>query len=202
MSENNARPRLHPIQWLAALSVVGFSAVGIAAVSGLIPSAGSHQELRSESRMTAAEASTALAADKSSKPAPKVERVAPAPAPAPKSVACEQCGVVESVTPVQVDGQGSGAGVVAGGVVGGVLGNRVGKGLGRDLATIGGAVLGGIAGNQIEKKVKGGTVYDVSVRLDDGQRQILRVEGLPDLRPGDRVALRDGRLQPLSSGEG
>ncbi len=198
MNENNTRPRLHPIQWLAALAVVGFSAVGIAAVTGLIPTAGGHQELSAESRMTAAEASTKPGGAKAAKPA----RQTSAAKPAPTAVACGHCGVIESVTPVQVDGQGSGAGVVAGGVVGGVLGNRVGKGLGRDLATLGGAVLGGFAGNQIEKKVNSGTAYEVSVRLDDGRRQVLRLEHLPELRAGDRVALRDGTLQPLPKGNG
>ena len=50
--------RLHPMAWLAALSVTAFSAVGIGAITGLIPSADSHQEIRTESRMVAAEGRT------------------------------------------------------------------------------------------------------------------------------------------------
>ena len=66
----NSKPRfrLHPVQWLAALSVIGFSAVGIAALTGTLPTTQSHQEIKSESRMAAAEASTATA---SPKPAPR-----------------------------------------------------------------------------------------------------------------------------------
>ena len=185
--------RLHPMAWLAALSVTAFSAVGIGAITGLIPSADSHQEIRTESRMVAAEASTAQDGDRSPAP-PKVEQPGPAPG------ACPSCGVVESVTTVQLNGDGSGAGAIAGGVVGGVIGNRVGKGLGRDLATIGGAVLGGFAGNQIERKVKATTAYDVAVRFDDGQRRVVRVRELPTWRPGDRVALRGGALAAIHEG--
>ncbi|MCB1957980.1 MAG: glycine zipper 2TM domain-containing protein [Rhodocyclaceae bacterium] len=193
---SDKRPRLHPIQWLAALSVVGFSGVGIAALTGAIPSAVGHQEIQKESRMAAAEASTAaaepVAPARPARPAPKASQPSEPTSTAP---ACRQCGVIESVQAVQVDGQGSGAGVIAGGVVGGVLGNQVGKGSGHDLATIGGAVLGGIAGNQIEKKVRTGTAYDVAVRMDDGRREVLRLASLPPYRTGDRVSVGGGALQ-------
>lgn len=207
MHNQNNRPRLHPLQWVAALSVIGFSAVGIAALTGAMPRAAGHQEMHSESRMAAAEASTAPASEtppptpeSKARPAP-TRTPAPAanatPAPASRATpACAECGVVESITPVQVAGQGSGAGVIAGGVIGGVLGNQVGKGSGRDLATIGAAVLGGIAGNEIEKKARSQTAYDVAVRLDDGGREVLRLNGAPAVRTGDRVALRDGELKP------
>ncbi|MCB1887502.1 MAG: glycine zipper 2TM domain-containing protein [Rhodocyclaceae bacterium] len=198
----NSKPRfrLHPVQWLAALSVIGFSAVGIAALTGTLPTTQSHQEIKSESRMAAAEASTATA---SPKPAPRAaSRAEAAPAPAASAPQCDGCGVVESVSPVAVEGQGSGAGVIAGGVVGGVLGNQVGKGTGRDLATIGGAVLGGIAGNQIERKVRSSTAYEVAIRMDDGSREVVRLPGPPAFRSGDRVALRDGGLQPAPARKG
>ncbi len=193
------RFRLHPVQWLAALSVIGFSAIGIAALTGTLPNAASHQELNSESRMAAAEASTAPSARPSPPSATPRKASAEAASAAPR---CEDCGVIESVSPVAVTGQGSGAGVIAGGVVGGVLGNQVGKGTGRDLATIGGAVLGGIAGNQIERKVRSSTAYEVSIRMDDGSREVIRLGSLPAFRSGDRVALRDGALRPAPAGKG
>lgn len=189
MQNKQRNPRLHPMVWLAALAVTAFSAVGIAAITGWIPAAESHQEIRTESRMVAAQASTSEAATATTE-----RHAAPA---ARQEAPCSTCGVVESVTPVRIAGDGSGAGAVAGGVVGGVIGNRVGKGLGRDLATIGGAVLGGIAGNQIERKVRTTTAYDVAVRLDDGQRRTVRVGQLPAWRAGDRVALRGGVLAAI-----
>ncbi|MCB1906578.1 MAG: glycine zipper 2TM domain-containing protein [Rhodocyclaceae bacterium] len=193
-TDHNAS-RLHPMAWLAALSVTAFSAVGIAAITGLIPTADSHQEIRAESRMVAAEASAPnpLAADREAPPATPS---------AHEAAVCAECGVIESVTPVRLPGAGSGAGAIAGGVVGGVIGNRVGKGLGRDLATIGGAVLGGFAGNRIEREVKTTTAYDVAVRLDDGQRRVVRVNGLPSWRAGDRVAVRGGVLTQIDQQAG
>ncbi len=96
----------------------------------------------------------------------------PPPLPGSKSAdrapLCAQCGEVESVTPVQRAGQGSGVGVVAGGVLGAIVGNQIGKGNGRTAATVLGAVGGGYAGNQVEKSMNQQTVYQVRVRMQDG----------------------------------
>lgn len=81
---------------------------------------------------------------------------------------CPNCGTVESVHAVQVQGQGSGVGAVTGGVLGGVVGNQMGKGSGNAAMTVLGAIGGGIAGNEIEKSQKRSTVYEVKVRMDDG----------------------------------
>lgn len=86
----------------------------------------------------------------------------------PAKPLCTNCGTVESVTPVERDGEGSGVGVVAGGVLGAVVGNQVGGGSGKTLATVLGAVGGGMAGNAVEKKMKKVTHYRVTVRMDDG----------------------------------
>jgi outer membrane lipoprotein SlyB len=77
-------------------------------------------------------------------------------------------GTVQSVRAIQQKGEGTGAGAVIGGVLGGVLGHQVGGGTGKDLATVGGAVGGGVLGHQIEKNVRGKTVYEVTVRMDNG----------------------------------
>lgn len=221
MTTSTPHSKLHPVLWVAAVAVIGFSAVGIAAITGVIPTAGGHEEIRNEARMAAAEASgsatlpssptTAAQAEPpaaahektppATRPAPVARRapvreeapVARAPQPAPAPI-CANCGVIESIRSVEAAAQGSGVGVIAGGVLGGVLGNQIGKGSGRDLATIGGAVLGGIAGNQVEKKVRSTTQYEVAVRLDSGERSVVRMSRLPAWREGDRVALRDGTL--------
>lgn len=98
----------------------------------------------------------------------------PAVARAPEAPLCQDCGTVESITPVDVEGAGSGTGALAGGVLGAVVGNQVGDGNGKVLATILGAVGGGMAGNSVEKKMKKTTFYDVSVRMDDGSHRLLR----------------------------
>lgn len=85
---------------------------------------------------------------------------------------CPNCGVVESVKAVQVQGQGSGVGAVTGGVLGGVVGNQMGKGSGNAAMTVLGAIGGGIAGNEIEKSQKRSTSYQVTVRMDDGSTRI------------------------------
>jgi uncharacterized protein YcfJ len=100
-------------------------------------------------------------------------------------------------------------GSVAGAVIGGVLGHQIGGGSGRDIATVAGAAGGGYAGNRIQKNLqdkdtvsatqqKCNTVYDssqkqlgyeVRYRLDGREAQVKM-----DHDPGDRIAVRDGRL--------
>lgn len=97
-----------------------------------------------------------------------------APGGTTRTVACATCGVVESVNAVQQKGQGSGIGVVAGGVAGGLLGNQIGGGNGKTAMTVLGAIGGGFAGNEVEKRVRTETVYDVTVRMDDGSTRSFR----------------------------
>ncbi len=92
-----------------------------------------------------------------------------APAPvAQRAPVCASCGTIESVVALQRSAPGSGVGAVAGGVVGGLLGNQVGGGSGKTAMTVIGAVGGGFAGNAIEKNMKKTTVYQIKVRMDDG----------------------------------
>ena len=104
--------------------------------------------------------------------APAVTTEWPAePTASPKAgkVVCAHCGTVQSVTPVQRDAaKGSGVGVLAGAALGGLLGNQVGGGTGKTVATVIGAVGGGWAGNEVEKRMKKVTVYEVTVRMQDG----------------------------------
>jgi len=81
---------------------------------------------------------------------------------------CANCGVIESVRPIQQRGQGTGLGAVAGGVLGGVVGNQVGRGQGNTAMTVLGALGGGYVGNEVEKTQRASTVYEVRVRMDDG----------------------------------
>lgn len=116
---------------------------------------------------------------------------------------CANCGVVQSVQQVYVDGGGSSnnshvLGTVLGAVAGGVLGNTVGKGDGRKAATVAGAVAGGVAGNQIAKRNADGSGsdvgYQVTVRLDNGQIATVTQRENPGVRSGDYVQISNDHV--------
>ena len=133
-------------------------------------------------------------------PSPSVARAAsPYPAPAVAQI-CASCGSVESVTPIErtTKPDGPGVGAVAGGVAGAVLGNQVGRGNGKTVATILGAIGGGFAGNAIEKNVRKETVYQVSVRMDDGSRRSVELAQPPAV--GSKVTVDGGTLRSNNSG--
>lgn len=92
---------------------------------------------------------------------------------------CETCGVVASITPIEVQGQTNGVGAVAGGVGGALIGSQI---AGRGNHTLGGvlgAVGGGLLGNTIEKHERRTTVYDVHVRMEDGSMRTVRQSHAP-----------------------
>jgi uncharacterized protein YcfJ len=59
---------------------------------------------------------------------------------------CADCGVVEAVNAVEVDGNGKVIGTLAGGALGALLGSQIGKGDGRTAAGVAGAVGGALIG--------------------------------------------------------
>ena len=120
-----------------------------------------------------------------------------APTSPPQQPVCNNCGTIASVNAVQIHSQqNSPVGMIAGGIVGGLLGNQVGGGDGRKLATVAGAIGGGFAGNEIAKRVDSQTVYDVQVRMDDGQVRTLQLKVAPPV--GQRVQIgADGGLNPI-----
>lgn len=111
---------------------------------------------------------------------------------------CRSCGEVIDINRFH-DGRGrtSGGGAVAGAIIGGLLGNQVGSGSGRKVATVAGAVAGGVAGNRIEERRRGGTSYEVVVRMDNGRRVVLHQDELDGVRLGDRVMVRNGEAELL-----
>lgn len=112
-----------------------------------------------------------------------------------------RCGVIREVDRVYVrDNSTSGGGAVLGAIIGGVLGSTVGKGDGRTAATVAGAVAGGFAGNAVERHGNDGggrEAWQFRVRLDDGRWATVTQWDNGDLRPGDRVMIRDNRLMLL-----
>ncbi len=106
---------------------------------------------------------------------------------------CGNCGTVESATPIQREGAGTGLGAVAGGVLGAVVGNQVGGGNGRTVATVLGALGGGWAGNSVEKKMKNETLYQVRVRMEDGATRTFEVA--TPVGAGSHVTVEGGSLR-------
>lgn len=207
--------KIHPLVAAAAGSVIVISLVGTAAIMDWLP--GSNGEPQTSAEVAAAsqteaasakptQAAPAAAPQKSApattqrKPAPAAPASAsqhaaqPMPPVAAAAPVCEACGRVEGVRTVEVEAKPSGVGVVAGAVVGGLLGNQVGGGKGKTLATVAGAVGGGYAGNEIEKRARKDVMYDVDVRMENGQRHSFRYEAAPPWHPGDRVRVVNGAL--------
>lgn len=124
---------------------------------------------------------------------------APPMRPAPRAI-CTVCGTVESVRPVERQGKATGLGAVGGGVLGAVIGNQFGGGNGRVATTLLGAVGGGFAGNAIEKHVRQTTVYEVTVRMENGS--LRHFERSTPVAVGARVRLEGHtfRLADANSG--
>ena len=188
--------RINPLLGIAAASVVVFSAVGVAALTDMIPaSKGQTKELQLPQEI-AQPIAPAISHPVTKKPAakPAVRRtttpVVEAPKPAP---AIGQLAIVESVREVKEAGDAKGVGAVAGGVAGGVLGHKLGKGKG--VFTVIGAAGGAIAGHQIEKQVRADKRWETTVRLDDGTQRTLTSEEQPAWRAGDRVRMVNGELR-------
>jgi outer membrane lipoprotein SlyB len=215
----NKTTRLHPLLTAAAISVTAFSAVGIGAMTGLLPSSfGSAKEAP-----VVAEAPLApekpIEAAPVAKPKPAKKKVAKAPAPirtfeepypvaqapvvteAPKPVPAGILGVVESVREVKTKAEKSnGVGPIAGGVGGAVIGSQIGKEFGgkgfRNVLTVLGAAGGAFAGKEIERNVRATSHWEIDVRLDDGTQRTLTSSTLPYWHAGSRVRFLDGALQP------
>lgn len=127
-----------------------------------------------------------------------VENARPVPAQAAQAPAiCNDCGTVESVREIASKGEGTGLGAIAGGVLGGLLGSQVGGGNGKKAMAVVGAAGGAYAGHEVEKRMRGETRYEITVRFDDGRTRTYTETQAPQLQNGDRVRLDNGRLSML-----
>lgn len=105
-------------------------------------------------------------------------------------------GTIESIQVTRGTGNASGTGAVIGGLVGAVVGNQVGSGSGRTAATVAGAVGGAAIGNSVENRRAandGREMYQIMVRLDNGDYRTILQDSVYDLRVGNRVRVVDGR---------
>jgi outer membrane lipoprotein SlyB len=105
-------------------------------------------------------------------------------------------GTIDSIQVVRAPGGTSGGGAVVGGLVGGLLGNQVGGGTGRTVATVAGAVGGAALGNSVEanRNANSADMYQISIRMDNGDYRSVTQDSVYDLRVGNRVRMVDGRV--------
>ena len=228
--ETQANKSPHTLFWIAGIAVTVFSAVGIAAIMGWIPTSTSspsekialveqpvvapakpaarvpaapaqtqtqeqaREKAREQAREDAREAARAQAREDARARA-RTQAPAQVANSTPAKWRCAECGVVQSVREITTKGEGSGIGAVGGAVVGGVLGHQVGGGRGQDIATVVGAVGGAVAGHEIEKRVKSGKSYEITVRFEDGSSRVIREASAPSWRTGDRVKVINGVIQ-------
>ena len=213
--------KLHPLLTIAAISVTLFSAVGVAAITGVIP----HSKGSAEPAVVAAAPEAAPAPMPEATPAPQPEKkkavarkhapakvaVAETPAwtPLPPTVAQAptvveapkpvvkpgRFGTVAAVREVEVKGDANGVGAVGGGVAGAVLGHNIGDH--NKIVTVLGAAGGALLGNQIEKTARATKQWELTVNFDDGASQVVKSATQPVWHQGDRVRLYDGTLQPV-----
>jgi outer membrane lipoprotein SlyB len=203
-----AQIRTNPLLTVAAISVIVLSAVGVAALTGMIPASKGQENVLELPKEVAKPIEPAIThAPAPAKPA--LRRVAPRPVepvvfqqtsevpqvvqPAKPVLPVGDVGVVESVREVKEAGEAKGLGAIAGGVVGGVLGNKLGKG--KALGTLLGAAGGAFAGHQVEKHVRADKHWEIAVRLDDGSQRTLTSDAEPAWHAGDRVRIVDGKLE-------
>ena len=180
--ETQVNKTMSPLMVVAGIAVILFSAAGIAAIMGWIPtSIGQSRDGAVADRLAAHSKGPASPAASSG------QHVA-------SKLKCAECGVIESVRQIEQRGEGTGLGAVGGAVVGGVLGHQVGGGRGKDVMTVVGAVGGAVAGNQIEKQVKSTIGYEITVRFDDGSSRMFP-SNESTWRSGDKVKIVNGVIQ-------
>lgn len=152
--------RIHPLVAVAACAVTVFSLVGIAAMTGLLPSShgsvnyGSRDAMQSNAQPVPAQGSDGEWDN--GRPVGKATQLKTAGNANPNANPNGNPGAVvtpaQPAAPAHKTAQNSAVGIGVGAVVGGVLGSQVGRGDGKTLATILGAVGGGYVGNEIAKK--------------------------------------------------
>jgi outer membrane lipoprotein SlyB len=95
-------------------------------------------------------------------------------------------GVVQSVERVQ-PGKGG---------IGGVVGNQIGAGRGNTVATVAGVAGGAYVGHEIDgRQAAAAEAYRITVRMENGENQVLTQSANMGFRVGDRVRLDNGKLE-------
>jgi outer membrane lipoprotein SlyB len=207
------RNRIHPLIAAAAVAVIVVSSVGVAALTGILPTSKAVPVAATAPALIDTQPSDALNGLK-----PNVQPQAPSPAlirpvtqhhhaaPPPRNYASNEsnrtpvgpafaaapavdpyAGQVVSINTVSTAAPTTGLGALGGAVLGGLAGTQIGNGHGRTAATLVGALGGGLAGNTVEHAVHKATTYDVQVRMEDGTYRNFSYRTDPGLQTGQRV---------------
>lgn len=181
------RPRLlYPALVIAAISVTLFSLVGIAAMTGLLPSAHSTtQETAAAKPVPAGKSAAASSVSGTSAPGSSTSRSTEKTRIAAAS--CTDCGTIASISTVERQADTTGIGAVAGGLTGALLGNQIGHGGGRAVMTIAGGAGGAYLGNKIEGNTRRVTAYKIVVRMDNGGERTIHQSEAPTVPVGSQV---------------
>ncbi len=178
---------------VAAVAVIVASVAAVGAIFGIIPAVHSEraQSLPVQQR---AEAGAGDADAQRATDGEAGERVMKGRTVLAAVNGCANCGVIEAVTAVRVQGQGTGVGAVAGGVTGAAVGGQLGRGNGRTALGLLGAVGGAYAGHAIERNVRSDTSYRVTVRMDDGTKRTVYPLTAPAFAVGEKVRVVNGTI--------
>ncbi len=111
---------------------------------------------------------------------------------------CRSCGTVRGISRINRSSRRNTNATVLGALIGGAVGNQIGSGDGRRAATVVGAVAGGAIANDRSRDRGGRTIYRISVRMDTGRTFTFDQDRAFGLRPGSRVEVVDGWVEPLN----
>jgi outer membrane lipoprotein SlyB len=196
------KSRLHPLMTVAAVSLTVFSAVGIAALTGVLPlSRGASEPVIAPEVQKPIEHAVAMPVPAAPAAKPKPRSVARHVAEAPRAYEAPKPaplpgvgGVIESVQEIERKGENPIAGPIIGGIAGAVLGHQFGEGRGKTVGTAVGAGAGILGGKVIEEKVRATKHWETTVRLDDGSTKTISSESQPAWHAGERVRVVEGQI--------
>jgi outer membrane lipoprotein SlyB len=217
------RGRIHPLIAAAAVAVILVSGVGVAALTGIIPTSKAVPAAVSASPLVDKQLNDSLSGLKANAqpqaqvavpahPVTHRHRVSPSePAYAPSEAsrapvgpsvanapaADPYAGQIVAINTVRTEEPTTGLGALGGAVIGGLAGTQIGNGRGKTAATIVGALGGGLAGNTVEHAVHKATSYDVQVRMGDGSYRNFTYQAEPGFQVGQRVHVSGESLSAL-----
>ena len=138
-------------------------------------------------------AAAAAAAILSLAPLPQVLAQPAGSTPVPDSIMlrCKQCGTINSIREVQQVREGATPGLGPDAPIGLVIYIPMGPGRNKEDS------FAGSVGNREWQNRINNTRYEFTVRMDDGDFQLVQKNGVSDLRVGDRVRVDRGQIERL-----
>ena len=224
MEQNKTSNRIHPLVAAAAVSVVLVSLVGVAAITGVLPTSHSSSPTPALTANASVPQNPQGLTDPTLTPSnPNVSQTQPGNYPPPANMNptasdnppatatpphhtaqhkttrnqpySQICENCGRIESINTVQQAAQPSGL-GVAAGAVLGGVLGNqvGNGRALATVAGAVGGGYAGNEVEKRTHTTTGYEVRVRMNSGTMRTFHYSNQPEWGVGDEIRIVDGKL--------